>query len=171
VAMTAHALEGDRERCVAAGMDDYIAKPVKPELLDETLRRWLDIGAGLSASEAARTQGDEPAAVFNREELLDRIGGDEPFMEELLDLYVEDTGRSIRLLMNRSPGDPPETLQRLAHTIKGSSANTAAPAMRAAAAELEKALRNGEENRIPDLVETLAREFHRFRSVVRKTGG
>jgi two-component system, sensor histidine kinase and response regulator len=171
IAVTAHAMTGDRELCISAGMDDYLSKPVKPELLDEMLRKWLDIGVGLSSSGAGRASGEEPPGVFNREELLDRIGGDEGFLEELLAIYIEDTGKNIRRLMNRTAEDTPDSLMRLAHSIKGSSANAAVPAMRAVAGELEKAFKNSDDDRIPDLVETLAKEFHRLRLVLSRSSG
>jgi two-component system, sensor histidine kinase and response regulator len=171
IAVTAHAMTGDRELCISAGMDDYVSKPVKPDVLDEMLRKWLDIGAGLSSPGAGGASGEEPHGIFNREELLDRIGGDEGFLGELLAIYIEDTGKNIRRLMNRTEEDTPDSLMRLAHSIKGSSANAAAPAMRTVAGELEKAFRNGENDRIPDLVETLAREFHRLRSVLSRSSG
>jgi len=171
VAMTAHAMAGDRELCIEAGMDDYFTKPVKPEFLDEMLRKWLNIGGGLSSPDAGGALGEDSGGVFNRGELLDRIGGDEAFLAELLAIFIEDTGKNVRRLMNRSEDDTRDSLMRLAHSIKGSSANTAAPAMRSAAAELEKAYRNGEDGRIPDLIETLVREFHRLQSVLSRSPG
>jgi len=63
IAMTANAMEGDRERCLAVGMDDYVAKPVKPETLDAVLKQWLRRAAEPAAASASPTTGAGPSSA------------------------------------------------------------------------------------------------------------
>jgi len=113
VAMTAHAMTGDRERCLAAGMDDYISKPLDKSELLALLER---------TAAARRRDAALPAApvLFSRERLLDELDGDEELMENLIALFQENTPRlldDIRGSIDRkSPGD----LARSSHALLSS---------------------------------------------------
>jgi CheY-like chemotaxis protein len=119
IAMTANAMKEDRERCLAAGMDDYLSKPVRKEELALTLERWL-------------------TPPIDLKHLNGICGDDLEFEQELLQTYLEDAqGNFDRAQVAQQQQDLP-TLKALAHQLKGSSANVGATVMYKLAARLEE---------------------------------
>ena len=140
IAMTAHAMQGDRERCLAAGMNDYVTKPVSPQALAEALTRWLP------GEDAARpTDADEPeTVVFDRAGVVTRLMDDEDLARTMVDGFLEDIPRQIEALRSYLDAGDADGAVRQAHTIKGASANVGGEALRAAALEMEKAAQAGD---------------------------
>jgi PAS domain S-box-containing protein len=137
VAMTAHAMKGDRERCLAAGMDGYVSKPVQAQELFDTVAR-------LGAADGRPFPADGAADVLNRGELLDRVGDDRALLREMVQAFL-DSGPEMLADARRAAGRPDAlALQRAAHTVKGALANLAAPAAAAAAERLEALARDGD---------------------------
>jgi CheY-like chemotaxis protein/HPt (histidine-containing phosphotransfer) domain-containing protein len=173
IAMTAHAMQGDRQRCLEAGMNDYVTKPVSPQALSEALARWLpgDDAAGpkdVSAEPEAVTEGAEGAAgddletqVFDRSGLLARLMDDEDLALTVVDGFLEDVPRQIGALRSYLDAGDVEGSIRQAHTIKGASANVGGELLRAAAFDMEKAAQTGDLSavraRLPDLQARFAR--------------
>ena len=164
VAMTAHAMEGDRERCLEAGMNDYVTKPVSPQALAEALARWLpgeDTARPTeqSAEPAAAQEAETP--VFDRSGMLARLMDDEDLARAVVGGFLEDMPRQIDSLRSYLDAGDAEGAVRQAHTIKGASANVGGERLRAAAFEMEKSARAGnlEEvtSRLPDLESRFAR--------------
>jgi PAS domain S-box-containing protein len=182
IAMTAHAMQGDRQRCLDAGMNDYITKPVSPQALAETLTRWLpsedaakptDASAApvaASPATAGPAAADEPETpVFDRPGMLARLMDDEALARVVVDGFLEDLPNQIEALRSYLDAGDAEGVVRQAHTIKGASANVGGERLRAEASEMEKAARVGNlaevMARLPDLesrfagLEEAMREF------------
>ena len=108
IAMTAHAMKGDRERCLEAGMDDYISKPIAPQALAEALEKWLDRAQRKRAGSRRRDGSSRtgPASVvFDRQALLDRLMGDEDLVKEIIAGFLEDMpGADARAEGTHRPG-------------------------------------------------------------------
>ncbi|HZW25952.1 MAG TPA: PAS domain S-box protein [Gallionella sp.] len=147
LAMTANAFDADRERCRAAGMNDFIAKPVDPEQLYDTLLRWLPTVAIVPPTARAETES-LPAAFaaipgLNTERGLKTLNGHVDTYLRLLRRYAVDHADDMARLRVRMAHGSRDEARRLAHSLKGSSGNLGAIAVQHMAAELEMAIRDG----------------------------
>ncbi|UFS69226.1 response regulator [Geomonas sp. RF6] len=148
VALTANAISGDRERCLAAGMDDYLSKPFSLDELRSVLARWLPPGVQVSAAEAGRRapavgSSEGNVAVFDRQGLLERIGGSEECVGFLVQKFVESSTDILAALRGHVKKGEEEGVHRQAHSLKGAAASIAAEEMRQIAARLEALTREG----------------------------
>ncbi|WP_247895375.1 hybrid sensor histidine kinase/response regulator [Azospirillum brasilense] len=161
IAMTAHALEEERRRCLDAGMDDHIAKPVEPHRLVAVLNRWLrPFGRreALPAGKAAATDSGLPDSLegFDLAPALARMNGRAGTLRRAILDFLDRYGDApVRLEHVRSAGDGP-ALERYAHGLRGSAGTVGAMAASAAAAALELAAREERWDAIPDLVTELS---------------
>jgi len=135
VAMTAHALKGDRERCLDAGMDDYIPKPIQAE----DLARAIGENVAESAGQAVSNDGAVNAAA-----LLARFRGDADLLKELVDLFFEESPRILSEIERAIAARDAAALHMAAHTLKGSVGNFMAHEAAEAALRLEKIARSGD---------------------------
>ncbi len=174
VAMTAHALPGDREKCLGAGMDDYVSKPVRPDDLATAVARWVPAGAGgggpgrLGTAAAAPLEpaAGEPSgidpAVFAG---LAELGGVDSasLLRELIGLFLSDAAAYIDALRRAAGSGDRRSLETAAHTLKGSSASIGARAMAALCRALERLGDGAPPDAAPALIDRLEREFERVR--------
>jgi CheY-like chemotaxis protein len=144
IAMTANALNGDDGRCLAAGMDDYLSKPVKYDVLRGSLDRWTRSGNGLSV--AGLNEGTVPAEdnkvnVIDLSQLaalkLIRRPGRPHLFRDLIDLFLNEADLDLKALHAALTRDDTVEIQRVAHHLKGSSANIGATQMAALCEKLE----------------------------------
>ena len=174
VAMTALAFSEDRQRCLAAGMDDYVSKPVDVQDLSRVLKRWLP---GKSLPGAAPGAG-EPAApapppesreeVFDRASLMLRLMDDEELKELILTSFLADISGQIQLLKDSLAARDALTAERQAHTIKGASSQIGGEALRAAAYEMEKAGKKGDLAGMQQHLARLEIEFARLAAALER---
>ena len=176
IAMTAHAMKGDRERCHERGMDDYVPKPVKPETLMEILEKWLPRQPG--GTEPAREEAEPPEmvpheerseevssddGVWDRSVLLERLMGDEELMVELVETALEDIPKQIKHIHESLEADDIPTAERVAHTIKGACANLGAEKLRAIAERQEHAGKAGNGVEMKERMPELEKAFEELR--------
>jgi CheY-like chemotaxis protein len=158
VAMTAHAMKGDRERCLAAGMDGYVSKPIQAhelwQVMEELVSRRL-------AGETLPTP-DPIEAVLDRATALKRVGGDRQLLAEIVQLFVSQCPRwlaDIRLAV--AQGDA-ILLYRTAHTLKGAVGNFGAAEACLEAQRLERLGREGNLKEAADICTALERQIERL---------
>jgi PAS domain S-box-containing protein len=171
IAMTAHAMKGDRESCFAAGMDDYVSKPIVPRLLAEVLEKWLDKVLQPPSRDAApkeiRLAPVDPA-VFDRPALLDRLMNDAGLVKEIIVSFLEDMPRQLQTLRGHIERRDAAAAGMQAHTMKGAAANMSSPALSTVAGRMEKAGRAGSLEEIADLLPELEGEFERLKAAMQE---
>jgi CheY-like chemotaxis protein len=141
VAMTALVMKGDRERCISAGMDGYLSKPIRPQELDEVLDRYLSMNREDIPVVESRDLQEAPVCA---EELLERIDGDRVFLGELLELFRADYPDQIRTARAAAAENDAATVQEVGHALKGALGNLAAPAASRIASGLESMGKTGD---------------------------
>jgi CheY-like chemotaxis protein len=188
VAMTAHALKGDRERCLAAGMDDYIAKPIRARQLFEVVERYAPGGAA-TVEEPAASHGNTlamsskeslaapavpvPSAskldlesdgspAFDVEAALAAVGGDRGLLKEIVALFRSGAPGWLGELADALAAGDATRLRRIAHTLKNSAGYFGAGATYALALELEERGRNNDLAGAESIRERLVVEVHRL---------
>ena len=131
IAMTAHALRGDDQRCLAAGMDAYLSKPLTGSELVATVERLA--GPGGPPLPAGTAQGPAPAGAFDFHEALTRMAGQENLVQEMIEFFFQDTPAMLAGMDRAVQSDDAAEIGRLAHRLKGTLVYLAAePALQAA---------------------------------------
>jgi CheY-like chemotaxis protein/HPt (histidine-containing phosphotransfer) domain-containing protein len=154
IAMTANAMPEDRAACFAAGMDDYVAKPIRPTELADALRRARPL-------EGTRTPGAEGAAAILDEgavESLRDLGGEE-FVTEVIDTFLSDAPALVASLRTAYEQGETEELRRAAHTLKANGQTFGAGRFSELCRELEERARGGDVDSTAELVDRVEREY------------
>jgi CheY-like chemotaxis protein/HPt (histidine-containing phosphotransfer) domain-containing protein len=175
VAMTAHAMEGDREKCLAAGMDDYLSKPLEPEAIDAALRRWVRLDSRMPAARvppAPARPGAAPALDDAAEappvldpDRLTRLraalttGGSLALFARVLEGFIGDAGQRVAALRRAVEGADAPAVRQVAHALRSSCVNVGAARMAAVAEALERLAGAGALAGAAGLVERLEREL------------
>jgi two-component system sensor histidine kinase/response regulator len=166
IALTANAMEGDRDKVLEAGMDDYIPKPVKRNELETVLARWVPE----EGDAATVPEGDKLTTTEENEEPLDRdiienlrdLGGSE-MLSELAQMLFEDTRSNLATLRKALEEGDAQSVEQVAHTLKGSCGNMGAIRVAAICAELQNISSSGDLTRAPELLDHLETQFERLR--------
>jgi len=166
IAMTAHAMQGDRDECLEAGMNDYVPKPISPRALAEALAKWLPADGEKSGpkgdeqvlGETGDAQADAPP-IWDKAGMLERLMDDEELTGEIMEAFLEDVPQQIQSLKDYVAGGDAEGTERQSHSIKGASANVGAERLRAVALSMEKAAKAGDLHGVDARVGDLQSEF------------
>jgi len=142
VALTAHAMTGDRERCLASGMSDYVAKPVRPDALKSVLSKWLGLSQRPSFSEASKGLMPQTASLptLNEVSLRESCDNDREVIVEVLGDYATSVPGLIASIKSGVDGRDAKAARFAAHTLKGSSRTVGADAMAFLCEHIETAI-------------------------------
>jgi PAS domain S-box-containing protein len=163
VAMTAHAMKGDRETCLRAGMDGYLSKPMSADELLDAIQRAV---RGTAHEAPARPAADPAETVIDRDAVLARFEGSAGLLNEVVGVFFESYPRLLRDLGTCVERGDAQRLERTAHALKGALSNFSARAATEAAMRLETLGRDRDLGRAGEMLAELEREVGRLRPVL-----
>ncbi len=173
VAMTAHAMQRDREKCKQAGMDDYLTKPIEVPALVAVLEKWLKPKGEVSQpaaiepkEKAVPSSHEEKLAVFDRAAFMSRVMNDEELARVVLDGFLRELPDQITQLKNHLAAGNTRLVEQQAHNIKGACATVGGEALRAVAWALEKVGKAGDLDAARDRMGDLDTQFEALREAL-----
>ena len=144
IAMTAHAMKGDRERCIEAGMDDYVSKPISSDILWEAILNLIGENSETPTVTASETiRPGEQKIIINENALLNAFDNDMDFFKEALEMFISDYPSMMDAIQEAVDAGDADALKRTAHALKGMVGNFQSKAAAESALELEEMGRSG----------------------------
>jgi CheY-like chemotaxis protein/HPt (histidine-containing phosphotransfer) domain-containing protein len=174
IAMTAHAMQGDRESCTEAGMDDYVPKPVDPRTLALVLVKWLaeETSAGSenggNGRDASSLIEHRSSKVFDKASMMSRLMDDKELARTIVTGFLADIPAQIETMKAQLKAGDAASVERQAHTIKGASANLGGEALRAVAFAMEKAAGAGDLAAVSARLAGLESQFERLKAAMER---
>ncbi len=168
LAMTAHSLGGHKERFLAVGMNDYISKPIEPQALFDTLRRWL------GSVDSVKDMGIAPQVVsgkiFDERSALSQVEGDRDLLMEILAVFMEEAPAQLRQISKSAALGDLEVLRRQAHSLKSAAGSVAAQQLTERAASIESHAQSGTLDRAMVEVRKLDRDLDSLHGLLGEKG-
>ena len=156
VAMTAHAIKGDKERCLEAGMDGYLSKPVSSQAIQDAIARFFHADAACNGVPSA---GRFPSSSWDYGRALQRVEGDQGLLAELIEIFLEETPKQLNALELAIQAREFENVHRTAHTLKGELGYLSLPAAAESARVLENLGQQHNQEGMLDVFLTLKAEL------------
>jgi two-component system sensor histidine kinase/response regulator len=167
VAMTAHAMKGDRERCLEAGMDDYLPKPIDPQELHAMLDKWIPSPTKPESQPLSSPGNPVPVAEsspIDLEKALVHFGNDARFFDEMFQEFVEDLPKRFQEIQSAYMAGNTSDLHRLSHSLKGAASTFEAEPLTTYAHRMELQAKSGDLSNVQDLLNEIRKEVHRLQN-------
>ena len=176
IAMTAHAMDRDRDECLSAGMNDFVSKPIKSQLLSSVLDRWcsvitdtttdpstLVLPKNISSPSNIPTESE---IIFDRQALLDRMMGDQEIIVTLKEVFLSDMPMLIEKLKRHIENGETKSAGELVHRIRGAAANIGGVAMSNHADLMETTAKQGDHASLVNQMPELLSRFERLKTAL-----
>jgi len=174
IAMTAHVMRGDQERCLEAGMDDYISKPIEPQVMFKVIEKWIISSAiqeRISTVQESKEKKHKPDIPLDMETALKRLDGDKNLFKELMSEFLNHTSEQVSILEEAVEKGDAKCVVREAHAIKGAAGNLGAKNLADSALRLEQLGRTGNLDKGENLIADLQKELRRLTEYAYKSLG
>ncbi len=168
VAMTAHAMSGDKEKCIDGGMDDYISKPIDMKQLDALLKKWFDKDKNLGEN---GRRGFKDVKIFDSVALSGRLLDDKDIIAEIIKVFLEDMPVQIDGLKSAFESKDIALVSSIAHAIKGSSSNIGGMRIAGIAKEIEISSKKGELENLGENISELESQYFALENELKKYMG
>jgi CheY-like chemotaxis protein/HPt (histidine-containing phosphotransfer) domain-containing protein len=165
IAMTAHAMKGDRERCLEAGMDAYVSKPLQVQQLLEVLEGLVPTGAEVETRalhKAELSEAELSEGVFDQGAIWDRVEGNTELLQEIIGLFFDEIPGLLSTIQKSVTDRNAKGVERAAHTVKGAVGTFGAKGAQDAALRLEVMGRDGDFTNIEEAYNKLEKEITRL---------
>jgi CheY-like chemotaxis protein/HPt (histidine-containing phosphotransfer) domain-containing protein len=163
IAMTAHAMKGDRERCIEAGMDEYLTKPINPRRVEEAIERVMSgqnaSGRGMGSVERQAGTGRKMAIGWDAQQTLEKLGGDKNLLQDVMKIFLEENPKHIAKLRSAIAQNDAETVEKAAHSLKGELGYIGGPEILQRSRDLEEMGRNRNLKQAPEVFAILEAEL------------
>jgi len=174
IAMTAHAMKKDRDKCISAGMDDYVSKPIDANLLLEALERWLPKKKTISVSPVLepertlkqKTDKENSLIIFDKNALMERVMGDAELFETVISSFLEDLPKQISVLSKFVDEKNTDAAGKQGHQIKGAAGNVGADDLQKIAFNIETAGKTGDLDTLISLIPLMNGSFDKLKTIM-----
>ncbi|MCK5841957.1 MAG: response regulator, partial [Candidatus Sabulitectum sp.] len=174
IAMTAHAMQGDKDRCLEAGMNDYLSKPISPAPMAKVLKKWLDLDtkaiAGNTVPSPENSVEHQAVSVFDAEEFIDRMMNDDDLATLIIQEFKKNSPGLIVTLTDNIKNSNPAEAGHIAHSLKGSGANLSATEFVKTAFAMEQAGKAKNMQLLQELLPALKKQYDDLIEVLEKSG-
>jgi len=166
IAMTAHAMKGDRERCLETGMDDYVSKPINAKVLFKTIDKVMSQRGGTASTPSSKSspvkkKNHEDQFLLNKEIALERLGGDESLLDKIWVKFQSCAPEQMTQLQSALDENKIEVVERIAHSLKSGAANIGAESLSQLANQTELAAKDNNMYQISSLTFQLNSELEK----------
>ncbi len=174
IAMTAHAMQGDKEKCLEAGMNDYLSKPISPTPMAKVLKKWLDLDTDAVVQNTVSTPvvsiEDSTVSIFNAKEFLERMMDDDDLAKLIIQEFKKNSPGLIITLTDNINNSNPAEAGHIAHSLKGSGANLSAAEFVKTAFAMEQAGKAEDTQLLQELLPALKRQYDDLVEVLEESG-
>ncbi|WP_340820774.1 PAS domain S-box protein [Methanolobus sp. WCC4] len=159
IAMTAHAMKGDKERCIEAGMNDYLSKPIRMDALTGIFERWAGIFTESKIQEKSPEEEITIPMIFDKQAFLDNIVGDIEIAKKVIDIFQKNTPKQLLALKEAIDKKEANDIANCAHSIKGSSVSVGGIALSDVASKIEQEAATDELDNVQEELKELEEQY------------